>query len=150
MVKGFILGTSIASLIFFVLWQMSDLLGLNKIGTGILIIITVISWIIILIAVFKDVKKNNNKTSWIAITLFTGWLGGFIYAISVKDNEISKEEAKKERTGNMKNAAIFNYILAGIFLLATLITLQSVSYVSIILLVLSIGFFFLGRYLWKK
>jgi len=105
----------------------------------------------LLVMVFKDVKKYNNKSIWIAITLFTAWLGGFIYAVSDKKNEVTnKEEAEKERTGNMKNAAIFNYILAGILLLAMLFTLQSISFVTAIFLVLAIAFFFLGRYLWKK
>jgi VanZ family protein len=151
MVKGAILGTSIAALLFLMLTNMIDYFRLNSIGSTILIGILIILWILLLIMVFKDVKKNNNKTIWIAVTLFFGGLGGVIYAIVAKDNEVTAEESEKMRTGNFKNAAIFNYILATILLLICLLTIiNGASYVTLIMLGLAVIFFILGKYLWKK
>ncbi len=149
MVKIGILIVSVVSLVQTVAEQLlkDELTSINhEVST----LVTVGLWITILIMVAIDVKKNHNRNMWTVLTVFLGGIGGLAYAVAAEDGEVDEEEEKKQTKTNFKNAAIFNYIIAGLLLMFTLITLTAPSVITIILLVLAIGFFFLGRYMWKK
>ena len=150
MVKGLILGVSVFTLALFVLWQLQTVLGFGDSAALVIAVLTFVSWFSLAILVFVDVDRKRNRMLWVAVTFFTGWLGGVVYSLAVKDGEVTQEMRNKQRSGNFKAAAIFNFVIAGILLLAALLSIAGLSRVTFILAGLAALFFFVGYYLWRK
>jgi hypothetical protein len=151
MIKKGILITSIIELAFLILWNISDFFEIQSVGKGIIIALAIITWLVLLVMVFKDVNKNHNKGMWIALTFVFGGIGGIIYATSVEDNEIKPEEMAQQKKHSMKGAGIFNFFLAGLALVVSIILMLGGALKgALILLAIAVGFFSLGLYLWRR
>lgn len=135
-----------------VVWNSSLGLSDNRWGSTFWLAAMIVFWLLSVILVYKHTEKRPEiRTRWVLLTMFTGWMGGVLYAVygySLKED--SKAQVDGFRSDNLKNAAIFNFVIGGILFLASLISIRSINILTIILLALASLFLFIGNYLWKK